>query len=264
MKILFTGGNGFIGKEIIPLLINDGYDVYAPTSKELNLIDNLSVKKYFDENGFDYDVIIHSAVVGGRRWKTDGYSVFFDNLKMFENISLYSNKVSKFINFDSGASLFGSQFIPSSPYGFAKYCIAKNVFNFDNGINLKIFGCFGIYEQKTRFFATNIKNYIDKKPMVIFKNRLMDFIYVKDLYKILKYVLENDNLIDKNIDCVYKEKYSLKNIAEFINYLDKHKVPIVIENDDMDFSYCGKLSVDLNFIGLQKGMSDYYKLKEII
>lgn len=259
MKILFTGGTGFIGKEIIPLLKNDGYTVFAPTSNQLNLLSYNSVKKYFEKNKLDYDVIIHSAVVGGRRLKTDEYSVFFNNMKMFENISPYASSVSKFINFDSGASLFGTQFIPSSPYGFSKYCIAKNVFNLNNGINLKIFGCFGTFEEKTRFLATNIQNYIEKNPIIIFKDKLMDFIYVNDLYKILKYNLDNKNLIYKNIDCVYKEKYFLSDIAKKINCLSSHKVPIIIENENNDFSYCGKFTLDLDFFGLDKGIVDYYE-----
>ena len=43
-KIFFTGGKGFIGREIIPLFRKDGYDVVDPSSKELDLLDSDAVK----------------------------------------------------------------------------------------------------------------------------------------------------------------------------------------------------------------------------
>ena len=35
LKILFTGGKGFIGREIIPLFRKDGYEVVDPSSKTI-------------------------------------------------------------------------------------------------------------------------------------------------------------------------------------------------------------------------------------
>jgi len=114
-KIFFTGGNGFIGKEVIPLLRKDGYKVVAPSSSELNLTDNTSVRKYFDEHGFDYHAIVHAAVIGGRRITEDGLITYLDNMRIFENIFAYYKYVDRFINIDSGASLFDSGQIPLDP-----------------------------------------------------------------------------------------------------------------------------------------------------
>ena len=36
-KILFTGGNGFIGRQIIPLIEKAGYDVVRPRSTQVRL-----------------------------------------------------------------------------------------------------------------------------------------------------------------------------------------------------------------------------------
>ena len=36
-KILFTGGNGFIGRQIIPLIEGAGYDVVRPRSSQVRL-----------------------------------------------------------------------------------------------------------------------------------------------------------------------------------------------------------------------------------
>ena len=43
-KILFTGSGGFFGRQFVPLLIRDGWEVISPRSKEINL-ENISVKK---------------------------------------------------------------------------------------------------------------------------------------------------------------------------------------------------------------------------
>ena len=262
-KIFFTGGNGFIGKEVIPLLRKDGYEVVAPKSSELNLIDNNLVRQYFDVNGFKYDAIIHAAVLGGRRITQDGLITYLDNMRMFENIFAYSKYVDRFINIDSGASLFDSGEIPLDPYGFSKYCAARSVKNVENGINLKLFGCFGIHEDDHRFITTAIKNYINKEPITILQDKLMDFIYVKDFYKILKYSLEcGPYLIQARPDmlhCTYDRKFYLSDIAEMINDLDRYDVPIIVKSKENGMPYCGKFSIDLDYIGLDQGIQEIYE-----
>ena len=262
-KIFFTGGGGFIGKEVIPLLIGDGYEVTAPSSSELNLTDNKSIKEYFDKNGFDYGAIIHAAVVGGRRIKGDNLITYLDNMRMFENVFAYSKYVDRFINIDSGASLYGTDQIPLSPYGFSKYCSARSVDNINNGINLKVFGCFGTHEDDHRFITTAIKNYINREPITIFQDKMMDFFYVKDFYKVLKYSLECcPHLIQarpKMLHCTYDRKYYLSDIVEIINSLNTYRVPTILESVERGEPYCGNFSIDLNYIGLEQGIIDLYE-----
>ncbi len=65
-KILFTGGNGFIGRQIIPLIEGAGYDVVRPRSSQVRLEVDEEVATLFSD-GQHYDAIIHAAIVGGRR-----------------------------------------------------------------------------------------------------------------------------------------------------------------------------------------------------
>ena len=187
-KILFTGGNGFIGRQIIPFLEKDGYEVVRPRSTQVRLEVDAEVATLF-EDGQLYDAIIHAAIVGGRRDIDDSAKVLATNLRMFETLYKYaSGSTSKFINLDSGASYgrpssvpeptpinFGDV-IPSDPYGLSKYIIAKRVLSSPIGVNLRVFGCFGVHEESSRFFNTNINNYINHKPIRLLKDRKICFV----------------------------------------------------------------------------------------
>jgi len=74
MNILITGGSGLLGKALIDAAKSQNISCYNPTSKELNLLDFGSVKKYladcecFDGQGIysKFSYAIHlAAKVGG-------------------------------------------------------------------------------------------------------------------------------------------------------------------------------------------------------
>ena len=271
-KILFTGGNGFIGKQIIPLLENEGWEIVRPRSHQVRLEITSEVDSLF--NGEKYYAIIHGAIIGGRREVKDEAGVFYTNMHMFENIFRHIKDTEIFINLDSGASYgrpapveqpspehFG-MVIPADNYGFSKYCIAKRVLNHPKGINLRIFGCFGPHEESSRFFNTNINNYIKKKNIEIFKDRKIDFIYANDLYKIISYFLSmGKNSLVRDINCVYKEKYYLSEIAEIINNLSDYNVEVIKQGSYEEYPYCGHYNniECIEYDGLEKGIEDCYE-----
>ena len=100
MKILITGGSGFVGRNIARVLDPD-YDIYTPTSSQLDFTDSKEVEKYF-QNKF-FDVVIHCAITGGRRNEQDSAFTLHENLKMFFNLMNNRDRFDRFINFSSGA-----------------------------------------------------------------------------------------------------------------------------------------------------------------
>ena len=272
MKILITGGTGFMGRQLTPLLEEDGHDVTSLGSKDLNLTITEDVDNFFQKNSFD--VLIHASVVGGRINIDDTPKVYYTNLLMFENVYRHIDKVKMFINLDSGAS-FGrpsifkypkeSDFgmvVPKDYYGFSKYCMARTILDHPKGINLRLFGCFGSNEKTDRFFIKNIKNYMSGNPIEIYKDREMDYIYIKDFYSILKTYLNNEWKY-KDLNCVYNQKYSLSQIANIINQLSNNKVRVELQGQYAMHSYCGSgdllKSLNIKMIGIEGGIRECYE-----
>ena len=64
MRALVTGGGGLVGKSVVKKLREIRFEVEAPTSSELNLLDRTQVQEFLSKKNFD--ILIHSAArVGG-------------------------------------------------------------------------------------------------------------------------------------------------------------------------------------------------------
>jgi nucleoside-diphosphate-sugar epimerase len=257
MKILITGANGYVGKSLRSTL-RDKHFVTAITRKELELTDAVAVKEFFSKSPF-FDIVIHCAVAGGSRLTKDDWNVMDKNLTMYYNLLANRTRFGKFIHFGSGAETY----MPSEPYGYSKKVIAKSILNQDKFYNLKIFGVFDENELDTRFIKANIKRYINKEPIQIYQDRVMDFFYMQDLIKVVDYYM-NEKDPPKEFDCVYEDKCTLGGIATMINncsYPDEVEIQIQEEGFDLYMSkYRDPLPIEL--IGLAQGIKNVYnKLK---
>ena len=275
MNILVTGANGFVASNIIKELeCNTSYNVFKTTRKCLNLSCQIDVQEFVFNNSINH--IIHCAIEGGKRTINDNEKIVYNNINIINN--LLSCKINGlFINIASGAefdrrrNIFNineSEIYTSFPvdyYGLSKNIIAKLINSANNGINLRLFGCFNHDEEPTRMIRSNIINYIKKNPIIIHQDRYMDFLYIKDLSNLILQILNNNiNLQNiKDINIVYKEKHTLSNIANLINTLDIHQVPIIIENNQSGVNYCGNGdifdTIGVNNIGLYEGLKQCYK-----
>ena len=255
MKILITGGNGYIAKSIRNSLW-DKYHIISPGREELDLLDSKSVDKFFE--GKYFDVVIHTATVGGSRLKEEDETISFYNLIMFYNLIRKKEQFNKLISFGSGAE-YRKEY---SPYGFSKKIISKLVQKYDNFYNLRIYGVFSEDELETRFIKANINNVLQGNPIKIHQDKLMDFIYMFDLISIVEYYITGKDLL-KEVDCIYDDTVSLSKIAQQINNLSINKVPINIEDPLLGQNYIGTYNdLPIAFIGLEQGIKNVYnKLK---
>jgi len=103
MRILITGGNGMVGKNILEHPKASKYEILAPSSSELNLRDFDSVTNYIQQN--KPDIVIHAAgLVGGiqaNMARPVDFLVY--NLDMGRNIIMAAkeNGVNYFLNMAS-------------------------------------------------------------------------------------------------------------------------------------------------------------------
>lgn len=249
MKILITGGSGFIGKRITALLKD--YDITSLSSKDCDLLDLNQVEQIFKEK---YDVIIHCAAKGISN--LDDEQVYWDNLTMFNNLKLYKNKYNKFINIGSGSELN-----PTHWYSKSKAKIWEEIQKEDNFYNVRIWGCFGKGEPEFRFFNKLFSSQKQNTTFTINKNMYFDFIWVDDLVRIIEQVILNSPN-SKEINAVYEKKYSLVDLAFLVKNHFKFKVNIEFPYSYPPYNglstYGGKLNHDYKVEGLIKGLEVYW------
>jgi len=257
MKILITGGNGYIAKSLSKGLWrgNSRPDITLITRKDFDLTDREATDKWFQNKYFD--VVIHTAIKGGSRLRPDNGDDFYQNLQMFYNLYYNKHRFNKFIHFGSGAELGH----PTDPYGLSKKIINELIQPELGFYNLRIFAVFDENELDTRFIKGNIKRYLNKEEIIIHQDKQMDFFYMEDLVKLVKHYI-NENHLPKTTECCYNKKLKLSDIAHLINDLSDYKVPIKILDPTEGNPYIGRTYKNLPYTGLKSGIKNTYnKLK---
>jgi len=248
-KILLTGGNGFIGKNIQESYLAKKYELVAPRSFELDLTDTESVDDYFKDK--EFDVVLHAGTKPGHRNAKDPTSLFYSNVRMFENLERHKDKFGKFINFGSGAiydistnitdareeNVFKN--IGKDDHSFCKYVVQKRILSLDNFVDLNIFGVFGKYEDwQIRFISNAICKAIFGLPITLRQNRKFSYLFVEDLMPILDFFIGND-VKYKSYNIVPDEKVELLELAKIIKKISGKDIEIKVAESGFGLDYTG-------------------------
>lgn len=223
--ILVTGGAGFIGSHIVDELINNSYNVIVADNLSTGRMENINnsaifynidikdktrLETLFINNKIKY--IIHLAAQA-----SVGYSMKYPICDANENIisSLNLIELAKKYNIkklivSSTAAVYGEpQYLPidenhnanpSSYYGLSKLTMEKYIelsnidyiiFRFSN-----VYGPRQIPEGEAGVVSIFMDYFINNNEINIFGdgNQTRDFIYVKDIAKILFLCIKNDNM----------------------------------------------------------------------
>lgn len=277
MKILIIAKNSFLAKQIKDYFLNSEYDLYFSSREDFDLTSAEQTRNFF--NVRHYDVVVNCAINGGIRGKEDTLQDFLNNIQMFKNLVDNRDGFGKLINFGSGAEFDRSldidscseeQIFTRSPkdyYGLSKNIITRIIYKYDKFFNIRIFGCFGKHEKESRFLKTNIKNALSNEPLNVHQDRFMDYISADDLCKILKFYFDNNiELLPKDLNAVYKKKYTLKQLAKMVKFHLNSESEILIQQEGLANSYTGsseRLSkMDIKLSGLEKEVERFLKQGE--
>jgi UDP-glucose 4-epimerase len=284
MKILLTGGSGFIGRNIRESFLIKKYEILSPSSQELNLADEKSVDTFFKKNIID--IVIHAAVKPGHRNAKDLSNLFYTNSRMFFNLERHKDEYKKMLILGSGAIYDMRNYhpkmkeeewinnIPVDEHGYCKYVCEKIIEHTSNIFDLRIFGIFGKYEDYSiRFISNAICKTLFDLPITIKQNRNFDYLYINDLMPILNWFIEN-NPRYQAYNITPKTSISLYELALMIRKISGKDLPIYIAQDGMGLEYSGDNTrllneyPDMTFTTLEDSISNlyewYYKQKSNI
>ena len=245
MKILVTGGAGYVGSVLIPELLKKGHEV--------RVLDNLmyaqaSLLPFFIDDNFEFikgdirdsktvkkavdgvDMLIHlAAIVGAPACKKDEKAAESINCQGTANLDNARDDSQKLIYASTG-SVYGalrevcteeSPTKPLSIYGRTKLEAEKQVMQSDNVITYRFATGFGLSSRLRLDLLLNdfVLNALKNRYLVIYdKDFKRTFIHVKDMVRSYIFGIEHFDRLKNEIYNVGSEKmnYTKEEIAEIL------------------------------------------------
>jgi GDP-L-fucose synthase len=246
VKVLLTGGSGFIGRNLVESL-GTRYEIAAPASAELNLLDEDCVREYLRSGSFD--AVVHTATTRSNRRMGAPGDMLDRNCRMYFNLARNRTLFGKMLHFGSGAeysraglparvheSYFDTH-VPADAYGFSKYICTKHAETQANIFVLRLFGVFGKYEAwDVRFISNACARVVKGLPIVIRQNVKFDYLYVSELAELLSWFLENKPR-DKTYNVCRGEAFTLLELAQMVANAAGNNPRIVVRKQEMATEY---------------------------
>lgn len=298
MKILITGGTGLVGRNFYETSLNMDYQVFAPSSKELNLLSFSSTMAWFKKNKID--LIIHAAgFVGGIEANIRSQSEFLiKNSDMARNLFSVANEngVTKAINLGSSCmypkdainplrenQILNGNLEPTNEgyalgkiyaYKLCQFLSEAKTVNYKTVVPCNLFGKYDTYDDsRSHMIPAVIKKIHYAK---VHKLRSVDiwgdskarreFMDVRDLVNFLFYAVDNfdtmPNIINvgTGIDYSIADYYSL--IGKIIGYDGNFTLdlskPVGMRQKLVDVKLVNSWGWK-SFVPLKEGLKDTYK-----
>ncbi len=248
-KILITGGSGYIGSVLVPMLIEKGYHAVVidklifgqkpfKNQKNLEFIngdvrDFELVKKTLDQNNFDV-VIPLAALVGApicSKFISEAEEInykscnfLFDNLDKKTKIILpVSNSGYGIADHDKPCTE-ESPLNPISVYGVTKVKSENSLIKRGNYISLRLATIFGMSPRMRLDLLVNnfVYDAITKKYLEIFEGKFKrNYVHIKDVARVFIFCIENFNNLKNNVFNFGLEDVNLTKI-ELAEKIKKH------------------------------------------
>ena len=254
MKVLVTGGAGFIGGHVVDRLVNDGYDV--------KIIDDLSTGKLGNIDGHlkagrvDFvkgdirdaslvrksldgvDVVVHLAALTSVPFSVENPDLTFD-VNLHGTLSLLRSCVSEGVGrfvFASSCAVYGEpEFLPVteearvdpiSPYAESKliagrYCLGFNERQLLRSVVLRFFNVYGP-RQGMNDYSGVITRFIDRSrhglPLVIFGggSQTRDFVNVNDIVEAVLAAMKSSGAVGEIFNVGSGKPTSINELAKTV------------------------------------------------
>lgn len=234
MKVLVTGGAGFIGSHVVELLLESGYKVRVFDNLSTGFLENLDGFRNSHNLNFvegdlrdsqalvsamdGYDAVVHlGAIVSVPQSVEDPQETNDVTQGGTVNVLAAARKLGvKKIVQASSAAIYGEcadlplkedgHFRQTSPYGFAKkaseqYADFYNHFHILNVVSLRFFNVFGDRQRADSPYSGVIAKFVDalrgEGKITIFGDggQTRDYIYVKDVARAIVNILEAEEFV---------------------------------------------------------------------
>jgi UDP-glucose 4-epimerase len=239
VKILVTGGSGFIGRAIVPGLRAFGHEVLAPTHPELDLVDAEAVRDFLRHER--PDVIVHGATKPAHRNAADPSCIVETNERMFFNLVRDCELCPRMVFLSSGAVYDAEHYqsrmpeayfdvhVPADEHGFSKYVIAKYVEQAEHIVELRVFGIFGPHEDYAiRFISNAICKTLFDLPVTLRQDREFSYLWVEDLVPVVAHFATREGAHGA-YNVAPDDVVNLKDLARLVVEVSGTHVPVLVE-----------------------------------
>tara|TARA_X000000368_G_C22972310_1_gene686008 strand:+ start:253 stop:1152 length:900 start_codon:yes stop_codon:yes gene_type:complete len=200
MKILVSGKNSQIGKELSNLILNSAHDFMFTSSKTMNLFEKKNIEQIIRE--YNPDIIVnlsaYTKVDLSEDNKEDAYLVNAEAPKIIAKIASEINALLIHISTDyvfgkdeEGPFRSNSKPNPINYYGFSKLEGEKAIINSKCRFIIirtsSVFSTFG-----RNFVKTITKNFLSNQGVKVVKDQMISMTYAGDLANVIR------SLIDRN------------------------------------------------------------------
>jgi len=255
MKILLTGSNGMVGRNILEHTNISNYEMLTPSSKELNLLNYIDVENYIKTNQPDF--IIHTAgKVGGIQANmAEPVNFLVDNIDMGRNIIMAAKNcgVKQLMNLSSSCMYpraaknpLGEELIlrgelepTNEGYAIAKVMATRlceyinkedNSYNYKTVIPCNLYGRYDKFDPKHSHMLPAVVKKIHEAKVADAKiidiwgdgTARREFMYAGDLADFIIYAVKNFETMPQNINVGLGHDYTIneyyKAIAKVIDF----------------------------------------------
>ena len=248
-KILITGSTGFVGSNIVKLLIKKNvyiYDILRNKNKKNKKIIKLKNNKNyfpifyrkFNElekklKKIKIDIVINCATYYTNKNDIKNIEKLIQANIIFCSIILeiLKTKIKKFINFGSMMEYsHGNDFSPKNFYAISKYSFQKieEFYKKNNPkikfYDLKLYETYGDNDKREKIIPTIIKKHSQNKSInIVSKNLAMNFVHIESLMLAIKMIIQNK--IQEGEYCVKNKRFiKIKKIIDSLNKKLKKKI----------------------------------------